>query len=531
MEKPDGDFPSWVKEGPWLPFVQELAKHVKPKSKTWDEKLVVNFENFDLTPYSREVREIVSHMGWLFVRALHREITMCERAVGEVNSLKEQLQALKDQITVTSECVRTSTRYAKELEEKLKVTKSVNAYKRQKVRKPVKKVRTIDSYYSDNDSTYSNSEDEIVVDLTDEEERPKKHARPLITKHRKRQHDREDMADGNVYYRNPKDIEVEELREYTQTELSDLSKQYRQRPGEPLMSWVLRLWDEGADSVVLSGKEAVAMGVLTHDPQLRQAMRKAREFTVNFSLLDLVRDGIVRVYANPVELENTNPWRSMREGVSRLREMGCITGLGQMQDWMGPDMEPFTAGLRSKLMKSAPYNLRAPLLSLLGGLGLQGKIHEATTLLSELGDLEDGGKVKPIRTVDELKPKRTDKRKQSAEKGAEKAVKSGEYENKGKTRIVITRKQMWVDLLKGGVPREEIDGISTAELLKRWKKVVGRSDPRANETDSSRSGSEEEEISPVRPKPTKRPKENTSLYPRVEIEQHERRNWEVPTPL
>lgn len=76
--------------------------------------------------------------------------------------------------------------------------------------------------------------------------RKKKYARPLITTHRKRQNDREDMADGEVHYRNPRDVEFEEVREFTQTELHELAKQYKQRSGEPLVSWLLRLWDEGA---------------------------------------------------------------------------------------------------------------------------------------------------------------------------------------------------------------------------------------------------------------------------------------------
>ncbi|PIO09820.1 hypothetical protein AB205_0116070, partial [Aquarana catesbeiana] len=243
------------------------------------------------------------------------------------------------------------------------------------------------------------------------------------------------MADGEVHYRNPRDVEFEDVREFTQTELHELAKQYKERSGGPLLTWLLRLWDEGAVSVVLS---------------------------------DLVRDGIVRVYASPTDLENTYSWRAIGEGISRLRVMGCITGLNTFPEWMGPDMEPFTAALRSKLMKSAPFNLRAPLLSLLGGLGLNSKIHEATTLLSQLGELGET-KTKPVR--DKVKVRQEEYKQKRTEKKGNGEEKTGGEE---KTRLVIFRKEMWVDLIKAGVPKDEIDGISTAEMLKRWKHLVGK---------------------------------------------------------
>lgn len=263
------------------------------------------------------------------------------------------------------------------------------------------------------------------------------------------------------------------------------------------------------------------MGVLTHDPQLRQAMQKAREFSVNFSLLDLVSDGIVRVYASPTDLENTYSWRSIGEGISRLREMGCITGLNTFPEWMGPDMEPFTSALRSKLMKSAPFNLRAPLLSLLGGLGLNSKIHEATTLLSQLGELEET-KTKPVRAVDKVKARQEGYKQKRTEKKGNGVEKTGGEE---KTRLVITRKQMWVDLLKAGVPKDEIDGISTAEMLKRWKHLVGKTVRVRNTTPSEDNISldleKTEQTPPVSPKPipkTEHEPKPKSLYPGEELE-------------
>ncbi|PIO28730.1 hypothetical protein AB205_0186880, partial [Aquarana catesbeiana] len=327
-----------------------------------------------------------------------------------------EVKVLKDQQAVASECVRSTASRAEDLQEQCAalMTKSINALRKRKGRKPVSKARN-------EEIEFDISDDDLLVGK-------KKYARPLITKHRKRQHDREDMADGEVHYRNPRD-EFEEVREFTQTELHKLAKQYKQWSDEPLLSWLLGLWEEGVDSVVLSGKEAVAMGVLTHDPQLLQEMRKAREFSVNFSLLDLVRDGIVRVYASPSDLENTYSWRTIGEDISRT-----------------------------------------PLLSLLGGLGLNSKIHEATTLLSQFGELEEA-KTKPVRAVDKVKARQEEYKQKITEKKGNGVEKTGGEE---KTRLVISRKEVWVDLLKAGVPKDEIDEISTAEMLKRRKHLVGK---------------------------------------------------------
>lgn len=43
----------------------------------------------------------------------------------------------------------------------------------------------------------------------------KKCGRPLTAKHKKRQHDRVDIEDGEVHYCNPRDVEFKELREFS----------------------------------------------------------------------------------------------------------------------------------------------------------------------------------------------------------------------------------------------------------------------------------------------------------------------------
>ncbi|XP_073453612.1 uncharacterized protein [Aquarana catesbeiana] len=493
--------PIWARDNVW-----EFVKYSSPLNLTWSDKVSYHFVDFSLKGLnlSKKEKRTVSTVSWYFLHAIYTESHRREKAEAEV-------KVLEDQLAVASECVCSTASQADALQKRCAalMTKSINALRKRKGHKPVSKTRvraivTCQNWDCEDVLSSNDSEDEVIeFDILHDDllVGKKKYARPLITKHRKRQHDREDMADGEMHYRNPRDVEFEEVREFTQTELHELAKQYKQRSGEPLLSWLLRLWDEGADSVVLSGKEAVTMGVLTHDPQLCQAMQKAREFSVNFSLLDLVRDGIVRVYASPTDLENTYTWRLIGEGISRLREMGCITGLNTFPEWMGPDMEPFTSALRSKMMKSAPFNPRAPLLSLLVGLGLNSKINETTTLLSQLGELEEA-KTKPVRAVDKVKARQEEYKQKRTEKKGNGVEKTGGEE---KTRLVISRKEMWVDLLKAGVPKNEIDGISTAEMLKRWKHLVGKTVRVRNTTPSEDNISldleKTEQTPPVSPNP------------------------------
>lgn len=107
-----------------------------------------------------------------------------------------------------------------------------------------------------------------------------------------------------------------------------------------------------------------------------------------------------------------------------------------------------------------------------------------------------------------------------------------------KTRLVISRKQMWVDLLKAGVPKDEIDGISTAEMLKKWKHLVGKTVRVRNTTPSEDNISldleKTEQTPPVSPKPipkTAHEPKPKSLYPGEELERIRKGDWEVPYPL
>lgn len=63
---------------------------------------------------------------------------------------------------------------------------------------------------------------------------------------------------------------------YTPTELQELGKQCCQCPGEPLPAWMLRLWNEAADSISHSISEMEKLASIMTHPSLCQQLQVSR---------------------------------------------------------------------------------------------------------------------------------------------------------------------------------------------------------------------------------------------------------------
>ena len=61
-------------------------------------------------------------------------------------------------------------------------------------------------------------------------------------------------------------------RPYTPAELVDLGLKFRQKQGEPLAAWLLRLWDTGVPRIICVGDEVELASIATH-PSLRQRLQ------------------------------------------------------------------------------------------------------------------------------------------------------------------------------------------------------------------------------------------------------------------
>ncbi|KAK4808523.1 hypothetical protein QYF61_009826 [Mycteria americana] len=68
--------------------------------------------------------------------------------------------------------------------------------------------------------------------------------------------------------------ETETTRSLPLSELRDMRKDFIRRPGEHIVTWLLRCWDSGASSLELEGKEAKQLGSLSREGGIDKAIGK-----------------------------------------------------------------------------------------------------------------------------------------------------------------------------------------------------------------------------------------------------------------
>jgi len=61
------------------------------------------------------------------------------------------------------------------------------------------------------------------------------------------------------------------------SELLDMQKDFSRHPGEHIVTWLLRCWDNGARSLELEGKEAKQLGSLARDGGIDKAIGKKEQ--------------------------------------------------------------------------------------------------------------------------------------------------------------------------------------------------------------------------------------------------------------
>ncbi|XP_050184090.1 uncharacterized protein LOC126646668 [Myiozetetes cayanensis] len=83
----------------------------------------------------------------------------------------------------------------------------------------------------------------------------------------------------------------EVLRSLTPAELRDLRKDYSRRPGERILTWLVRCWDNGARSHMLEGHEAQQLGSLARDREIEQGIaREPYSHSLWLRILNAVRE-------------------------------------------------------------------------------------------------------------------------------------------------------------------------------------------------------------------------------------------------
>ncbi|KAJ1111101.1 hypothetical protein NDU88_008439 [Pleurodeles waltl] len=253
--------------------------------------------------------------------------------------------------------------------------------------------------------------------------------------------------------------------------------------------------DTGADGTYLSPTELLKMGSTTTHAMLGQRLRGAQGHQA-FSLMGWLMEGVKQLYPTAIDVEESwGPWHTISEANEQLREMGMQNAV-YSQQFLRPDVEPVTAGIRAQLIRNAPPHMKGALLALLGPA--QGDV---VLLMAQLEGL--------------------DRQKSARAVGQDNKYKEGE------STIKVTRRQMWIDLLNAGVKKEEIDGKPTPYLLNKWKALQRRQKEKEAFDEKQPSAPPMEESEKEKTETGKNRKVPVStLNPDLSSD-----GWEVPDPL
>ncbi|XP_032992893.1 Friend virus susceptibility protein 1-like [Lacerta agilis] len=393
-------------------------------------------------------QKAVTGLGWILLTVLCEVWEQLEATQGRVRQQMEEMAVSKDQQALLREALERA-RGRGDVAEGRATTMAIRFAKLkhcQQARKGIipspYKVRALVASRDWNPETWDgdnwdsgDDECEWTEDEEGDESTWVAAARPLITNKSK-------GPPGNPQATQTTRI----VRDCTQQELADVARNNRQNPGERLSQWLVRLWDQGASSIYFTAGELIKLGTLTRDTMINQYLRTPNPGAAA-SLFEWVAHAVRTRYPAIMDWEEQMPlWHTIDEAVEQLRGMAMQTGL-YLQGFVRPDVQCFTAEMRARVMKGAPPHMRGPLLALLGPA--QGiAVGEVVVLLSQLGEVHRENVAKPRTRAAREGEKFQEVKSRQAKKPADK----------------VTRRQMFMELLKAGVPKVDIDGMATAEI-------------------------------------------------------------------
>ncbi|GAB0205085.1 hypothetical protein GRJ2_002974100 [Grus japonensis] len=108
-------------------------------------------------------------------------------------------------------------------------------------------------------------------------------------------------------------------RSLSLSELRDMRKDFSRLPGEHIITWLLRCWDNGASSLELEGREAKQLGSLPREGGIDKAIgKKAQALSLWRRLLSSVRE---RYPFSEDVVCWPGKWTTMERGIQYLREL------------------------------------------------------------------------------------------------------------------------------------------------------------------------------------------------------------------
>ncbi|KAM9591469.1 uncharacterized protein ACIBXB_006265 [Morphnus guianensis] len=140
------------------------------------------------------------------------------------------------------------------------------------------------------------------------------------------------------------------------SELRDMRKDFSRHPGEHIVTWLLRCWDNGASSVELEGKEAKQLGSLSREGGIDKAIGRKTQV---LSLWRRLLLGVKERYPFKDEVTcHQGKWTTMERGIQYLRELAVLEVIYNdpetAQSPTDPDEVQCTQPMWRKFLRSAP---------------------------------------------------------------------------------------------------------------------------------------------------------------------------------
>ncbi|KAK4806450.1 hypothetical protein QYF61_021342 [Mycteria americana] len=150
--------------------------------------------------------------------------------------------------------------------------------------------------------------------------------------------------------------ETETTRSLSLSELRDMRKDFSRRPGEHIVTWLLRCWNSRANSLELEGKEAKHLGSLSREGGIDKAIGKGE---TAHSLWRRLLSAIKERYPFKEDvIYRPGKWTTMERGIQYLRELAVLEviygDLDNVRSPTDPDEVQCTRPMWRKLVRNAP---------------------------------------------------------------------------------------------------------------------------------------------------------------------------------
>ncbi|KAK4807210.1 hypothetical protein QYF61_024330 [Mycteria americana] len=197
--------------------------------------------------------------------------------------------------------------------------------------------------------------------------------------------------------------EMETTQSLSLSELRDMQKDFSHRPGEQIVTWLLRCWDSGASSLELEGKEAKELRSLSREGAIDKAIGKgAQALSLWRRLLSAMKE---RYPFKEDVICHPGKWTTMERGIQYLRELAMLEvvcgDLNNKQLSKDPDEVKRTRPMWRKLVRSAPVSY-ANSLAILNWKGREEPtVDEAASQLQEYEESIASSLVSAVEKLDE----------------------------------------------------------------------------------------------------------------------------------